>query len=356
MESKKSYGYIYLIREREFLNKNENVYKHGKTCLSDATLILPRLKDYKKGSELVFVMQVAIEQVCTIENSITKRFKNVFKKHNDGNEYFIGDPKIMIKEIFEIIQSIESRKDQTDKDVQKEDVCDDTDQDTDTEDETEEETEDDNDETAIQIKTYEDFLKCSSIQKIIITKRPSHGYLILNNLMHDIVEDSDGSATENLQLWLQNNCRDHDVIDGKVTDYEHDFFAIIDTINKNCFQSKFKPQKLLYHQIWFRDNENVTRVFDIKTFNQFECKDYALRNDPHFINLHKFIFNNIDMDLTIIDTLMKAYVKNNDFLFKFKRLCKSVFIQESHEQIILYDTSGPYQPWRILGSCFTGCC
>ena len=52
MESKKTFGYIYLIREREFLNKNENVYKHGKTCLSDATLILPRFIHIKTLYEL----------------------------------------------------------------------------------------------------------------------------------------------------------------------------------------------------------------------------------------------------------------------------------------------------------------
>jgi hypothetical protein len=114
MESNKSFGYIYLIREREFLDKNENVYKHGKTCLSDATLILPRLKHYKKGSELVFVMQVSVQNICAIENNITKRFKEILKKHNDGNEYFIGDPNMMMNEMFKIIQNIDCKKDRAD--------------------------------------------------------------------------------------------------------------------------------------------------------------------------------------------------------------------------------------------------
>ena len=90
--TKNSFGYIYLIREREFLDKNEKVYKHGKTCISDATLILPRLKQYKKGSELLFVMQVPIDKINIIESSITQRFKKLFDKHSDGLEYFIGDP------------------------------------------------------------------------------------------------------------------------------------------------------------------------------------------------------------------------------------------------------------------------
>ena len=101
----KKFGYIYLLREREFLHKNENVFKYGKTCTSEATLILPRLKNYKQGSELLMIRQVPVQEVDEIKKHITNRFKAIFTKHDDGNEYFIGDPNLMIDEIFNIINS-----------------------------------------------------------------------------------------------------------------------------------------------------------------------------------------------------------------------------------------------------------
>jgi hypothetical protein len=167
----------------------------------------------------------------------------------------------------------------------------------------------------------------SSIQKIIVTKKPSHGYLILHNLMHDVVEDSDGSATENLQLWLQNYCRDHDMNEGRTTIYEYDFFAIINSINNSCFDPKFKPQKLLYHQVWFRYNENVTRIFDIKTFKQYKCNDYVLRNDPNFINYRKGLLKIIRFST---NSKTRPVMESLSYYFSFYGLFKNLIISRHH--------------------------
>lgn len=83
-------SYIYLIREREFLNTNQNIYKVGRTTQEPHNKI-KRLQDYKKGSEIILVIKVPNEDVVSIEDTIKKEFKTTFKSHTDGCEYFEGD-------------------------------------------------------------------------------------------------------------------------------------------------------------------------------------------------------------------------------------------------------------------------
>jgi hypothetical protein len=95
-------GYIYLLREREFFNNKENVYKVGRTVQKGTSLMLDRLKAYKKGSELVMIRQVPWDKNAEIETSIVKGFQKHFKQHSDGREYFIGDVNKMMDVINEI--------------------------------------------------------------------------------------------------------------------------------------------------------------------------------------------------------------------------------------------------------------
>lgn len=90
------FGYIYLIREREFLQANQNVYKVGHTVQRGASLQLRRLQDYKKGSELCFVRQVIHTMARDVETEIKKEFKASFTKHFDGHEFFYGSMEDMI--------------------------------------------------------------------------------------------------------------------------------------------------------------------------------------------------------------------------------------------------------------------
>lgn len=92
-------SYIYLIREREFINKNEPVYKVGRTT-QERGLTIERFKAYKKGSEIIFLKSVCTTKVNSMENVIKTLFNEKFKKHNDGTEYFIGSPDEMCKIIF----------------------------------------------------------------------------------------------------------------------------------------------------------------------------------------------------------------------------------------------------------------
>lgn len=100
-----NFGYIYLIREREFLHNKEEVYKVGRTVQKGASLLLDRMKAYKKGSELCFMRQVLVDNVVRIETVVKTRFNQQFSRHPDGHEYFRGDMNNMIKVINQIIDN-----------------------------------------------------------------------------------------------------------------------------------------------------------------------------------------------------------------------------------------------------------
>lgn len=94
-------SYIYLIREREFLKRGEPIYKVGRTTQQPDSRIA-RFDAYKKGSELILLVQCRNDKVVAIETEIKHMFKIVFKSNSDGTEYFDGEPDKMSDIIYEI--------------------------------------------------------------------------------------------------------------------------------------------------------------------------------------------------------------------------------------------------------------
>jgi phage/plasmid-associated DNA primase len=90
--------YIYLLQEREFIKTNEPVYKIGKTTQQNTA----RFNNYPKGSKLLF--QIICNNCHNNEKEIKKSFIDKYKQRKDiGIEYFEGDYKAMIKDLFDII-------------------------------------------------------------------------------------------------------------------------------------------------------------------------------------------------------------------------------------------------------------
>ena len=91
---------IYLIHEREFINKNESVIKIGRT-----NNIAKRFLQYPKGSRLVFSIYVNPTDLINMEKQLLYKFGGVFRARTDiGREYFEGDVNEMIKAIVEDVQ------------------------------------------------------------------------------------------------------------------------------------------------------------------------------------------------------------------------------------------------------------
>ncbi len=83
-------GYIYVIREREFVNMNQNIFKIGRT-----ENFLRRFSQYPKNSEIVFVNKV--NDQCKIETDLIRKLKQKFKQRKDiGNEYFEAEKNSLL--------------------------------------------------------------------------------------------------------------------------------------------------------------------------------------------------------------------------------------------------------------------
>ena len=89
---------IYLIKLREHVNSNDNIYKIGKTKQPS----LKRYNSYPKGSILLY--HIICNDCNSCEKEIIKLFKNKYKAEiNIGSEYFSGNYIDMIKDINSII-------------------------------------------------------------------------------------------------------------------------------------------------------------------------------------------------------------------------------------------------------------
>lgn len=93
-------SYIYLIQEKNFVKKNESIYKIGLTKESNPFDIL---NNYSNGYQLLLMrnVQLYIEKynipLEQIESKIIEYFCNTFKQKLDiGREYFEGDIEDMI--------------------------------------------------------------------------------------------------------------------------------------------------------------------------------------------------------------------------------------------------------------------
>jgi hypothetical protein len=95
-------SYIYLIREREHYLNDKPIYKFGRsTQLPDHKI--NRLYHYKKGSEIIMVLQC--KNVVETENKIRILFKQQFVQHMDGHEHYYGDVNLMKKIIWNVINT-----------------------------------------------------------------------------------------------------------------------------------------------------------------------------------------------------------------------------------------------------------
>ncbi len=87
---KRAAKYIYLLRPREFIALQLQIYKIGETC----QLPNKRFAGYPKNSELIVLHQS--EDAQTDERHLMVLFKSNFKQRTDiGTEYFEGDVRTM---------------------------------------------------------------------------------------------------------------------------------------------------------------------------------------------------------------------------------------------------------------------
>jgi DNA-directed RNA polymerase subunit RPC12/RpoP len=94
-EVKKLNGFIYILKEREFIKTNENIYKIGKTSKDN---VIDRFKQYPNLSKLYGSWKIS--NVDEFEKLLKSAFKLKFNNKNEiGTEYYEGNIEEMIKSI-----------------------------------------------------------------------------------------------------------------------------------------------------------------------------------------------------------------------------------------------------------------
>ena len=107
--------YIYLLQEREFVKTGELIYKIGRTKKEHYT----RFNQYPNGS--ILLLHIKCDDCDCNEKDIIKLFKTKYKHRKEiGNEYFEGDSKEMIKDIFNVVIKIKNTEKMSNKEVDKE--------------------------------------------------------------------------------------------------------------------------------------------------------------------------------------------------------------------------------------------
>jgi hypothetical protein len=90
-------GYIYILREREFITTKDPIYKIGRS-----QNVSKRVAQYPKGSKLIFMVEVT--DVNKTETCLLRIFREKFKVCKDiGREYFAGDVTFMVRTVIETI-------------------------------------------------------------------------------------------------------------------------------------------------------------------------------------------------------------------------------------------------------------
>lgn len=98
--------YIYFLQPKEYVSKNENVYKIGRSIIKIVDKF-SRLEAYGKGANIILTCQ-CVDSVL-LEKEILVEFNSKFSRHEFGNEYFVGDKQKMLNVILTMIMN-ESNK------------------------------------------------------------------------------------------------------------------------------------------------------------------------------------------------------------------------------------------------------
>ena len=93
MNDTENKNFIYIVKEAEQVRNGDQIYKIGMTRKG----MNKRLKGYRKGTEVVFLMDTGQVDCGYLEKILLERFKNTFVHRQDfGREYFQGDVNAMI--------------------------------------------------------------------------------------------------------------------------------------------------------------------------------------------------------------------------------------------------------------------
>lgn len=325
-----SRGAIYLLREREFINSNQHIYKVGKTKQEH----LKRFSSYPKGSELLF--QTICKDCDQCEKSILQALANKFEKQRDiGSEYFKGNFEDMIDLIFEILT-----KRTTDVNNCKHKIGYDND---------ELESDDDTRDT-IYIKTFDDYIKynttSSDLYKVIITNpRNKTGFIKFHMNQWLILYDQNSSdynektmecLNDFIQYHIENIARTYTFVNGNiVNNVEYNANAIVNDILNNHVNVNTAEYQLPDHMYFVNtDTPHKCAIIDLRDHTVTDYADdivarYVLTSKycgERILKLNNVNFSTLNID--IVDKVLHGFIGDKDVIDKYKAFCHNTLVTQ----------------------------
>ena len=358
--------YIYLLREREFIKTNEEIYKVGMTKKEN----FERFNQYPKGSLLLF--QMICNDCANIEKDIIKIFKEKFiQKKNIGTEYFEGDFNEMIEIIYSTIKNFVMDSKISDECSSK---CEKIIQD---EDEDEDEDDDDEDKLRYEIKTFKEWFESNKISNLIITNKKGEGYFRFNgSLWHKLYDrtkpDFDVDYMEELSgliehyqptLWKIDSFNSKLYNDDELTNYKYsyinnetnerltirEYYLLDDSEKKNY---SYKKQKI---NILFGVDYNIEKIRKdtikecyVKNYEYYKLKPYEyVFSDNSKGEVIYYIFNSQKFKFTNVDELINEKILTKEYRgernFTIKNICNINIVDQILDSLIETETKNEYK-------------
>ena len=364
-----SNNYIYLLQEREFIKSKEPIYKIGRSMQEHTK----RFGQYPKGSQLL--LQIICVDCKISEKILIDSFKKKYKhKKEIGNEYFEGDYKLMMDDIYTHVKVSlvdHSLKSDTacsvnDSDYKSVSSSNDSEPKSDSDSDSDSDSEIEEKDETITIDTYEEYIKYSKIKQFIITnKSKKEGYVRFpNNLwvkLYDKLSPTfDERNQETLEDFINKSNREDSIIRNNKTNTLHLFSEhreiedytfitlnydnekiIKDIVNK-CYRKNPDEYKLKYHEfaICTIDNHTSqysTKILDTLTF-QFNNVDEIIHDTPtQFYHSISVLYISTSINTDIVDVIMTQLIPDRLKRDAYKKLCHGIFVQKPNSPFIFED-------------------
>lgn len=344
-------NYIYLLQEREFVNKKESVYKIGRTKQENSK----RIKQYPKGTVLLF--QIICNDCSITEKAIISIFKEKFKHRKDiGNEYFEGNYQTMIDIIYSTIKlefgeykvflsnenkSEENKsKEYEDTSIYKIDYVEEFDELSSCESENESDEEPD----THTVVTYEEWCKFRDIKELIITNKSTlEGYFRWER--RGLWEKLDDANRKDYNNGNMRNLSDLFVGSG-FEDIEFDYNKIQEDIIKKCYEKNFCPSVLRYDEyildVYTESIYIPSLIFNSGNLSCVPANTLSRYYAPGRVNrlnqsIHLKDMNNVNID--IVNDIINSLDINIYALASYKKLVHSLIVEQDDHPIIFHDHS-----------------
>lgn len=199
----------------------------------------------------------------------------------------------------------------------------------------------------MECDTYEEYIERSGIEDIIIKDKATlEGYIKMRDLSYRKVYNirkRDGRK-ETLPPFIKAQAEQKEGIENKMIKYN--WKKIIEDIKEKCYDPEVKESELEYYEHIMSINENGYIKEKIIDLREREMKDIGRRM---IVTRREQWIKSIkekEIEEKVIEKMMTIYIKEEK-IEEVKKICRSIFVEESKEPIVYRDRIGTYRSYSV---------